>query len=112
MFVSFRVAARWLRSHETGRLPCGKHTASKWEVISLRHRGYRAYQFALSLTLDIVTAMAELTVSNLPLSENFCQQQTGNTPYGASEQGWPLTSPVDFIAITGPCAQTLLGTIP
>jgi hypothetical protein len=57
--------------------------------------------------------MAELTVSNLPLSENFRQQQGGNTPYGTSEQdAWPLTSPVDFIATTGPCAQTLLGTIP
>jgi hypothetical protein len=57
--------------------------------------------------------MAERTVSNLPLSENFRQQQAGDTPCGASDRdAWPLTSPVDFIAITGPCAQTLLGTIP
>lgn len=57
--------------------------------------------------------MAERTVSNLPLSENFRQQRAADTPCGASDRdAWPLTSPVDFIATTGSCAQTLLGTIP
>jgi hypothetical protein len=55
--------------------------------------------------------MAELTGSNLPLSENFRQQLAANTPCGASNQdAWPLTSPPDFIVTTGLCAQTLLGT--
>lgn len=56
--------------------------------------------------------MAELTVSNLPLSGNFRQQQAADTPYGAPNQdAWPLASPVDFIVTTGLYAQTLLGTL-
>lgn len=57
--------------------------------------------------------MAEPTLSNLPLSGKFRQQQAADTRCGDSKQdAWPLTSPVDFVVTTGLCAQTLLGTIP